>query len=263
MQEKIEIDKLSNYFYGKGTMNILALIPARGGSKSIPYKNIYPVLGKPLLAYTIDAAKKSRLINRIIVSTDDKKIAAVAKKYGAEVPFMRPRALGQDHTPDLPVFQHALTWLKKNEGYTPDFIIHLWPTSPLRKSEDLDEAIRLLTKHPKADSLRSVTITPETPFKMWRIDKGTYLSPILAKEYPVLFKKTQPYILPRQTLPKVYVQTGYIAVIRPHVIMKKNSMCGTKIIPFPHDANLYTELDSRRDLGHTEYILKQFYNKKK
>ena len=241
---------------------VLAIIPARGGSKSIPYKNIYPILGKPLLAYTIEAARKSRLINRVIVSTDDTKIAAVAKKYGAEVPFMRPAELGQDHTPDLPVFQHALSWLKKHQNYKPDFIVHLWPTSPLRKPEDIDEAIRLFKKHPKADSLRSVMIAPETPFKMWKIDKGPHLFPILAKEYPSLFSKNQkihPSTLPRQILPKIYMQTGYLAVIRYGTIMKKNSMCGKNIIPFLHDPDVYTELDSYRDLAHTEYTLKKYY----
>lgn len=245
-------------------MKVLALIPARGGSKSIPYKNIYPILGKPLLAYTVEAAKKSRLINRVIVSTDDKKIAEVAKKYGAEIPFMRPAELGQDHTPDLPVFQHALTWLKENENYKPDFVIHLWPTSPLRKPGDIDRAIELLKKYPKADSLRSVMVAPETPFKMWRLDKGPYLFPILAKEYPSLFKrKLHPSTRPRQILPKIYVQTGYLSVIKHNTIMKKNSMCGKKIIPFVHDENLYTELDSYRDLAHTEYVLKNYFKNRR
>lgn len=219
------------------------------------------MLGKPLLAYTIEAAKKARLVNRVIVSTDDSEIARIAKKYGAEIPFMRPVELGGDHTPDLPVFQHALSWLSQNERYKPDVIVHLWPTSPLRKPEDIDAAIRLLGAHPKADSVRSVMIAPETPFKMWRIDKGKYLAPILAKEYPAVYKKMQPSILPRQILPKIHVQTGYVAVIRYGTIMKKNSMCGKRIVPFSHDPELYTELDSRRDLAHTEYTLRKYYKK--
>ncbi len=235
----------------------MALIPARGGSKSIPRKNIYPVLGKPLIAYTIEAAKKSKLIGRVVVSTDDKKIAEIAKRYGAEVPFLRPKELAQNDTPDLPVFQHALRWLAKKENYKPDIIVHLWPTSPLRKAGDIDKAIKMLIKNPNASCVRSVTIPSQTPFKMWRKDKGKYLRPILKKEYKNFYRKhPEPHALPRGILPKIFVQTGYLSAIRRRVIMKKNSMCGKNVLPFLHDQSLYTELDSMKDLHHTEWTLK-------
>lgn len=243
------------------SQKVLAIIPARGGSKSIPEKNIYPIMGKPLLAYTIEAAKKSKLINRVIVSTDNDRIAKIAKKYGAEVPFMRPAELAEDNTPDLPVFQHALKWLEENENYKPDVVVHLWATSPFRKDGDIDKAIKLLTKNPDADCVRSITTPSQVPFKMWRKDKGKFLKPIMKKEYSEFYEKeTEPHTLPRQILPETFVQTGYLSVLKYSTVMKKNSMTGKKILPFFHDPALYTELDSRKDLAHTKYILEENNN---
>lgn len=241
---------------------ILAIIAARGGSKSIPLKNIYPILGKPLIAYTIEAAKKSKLINRIIVSTDHEKIASISKKYGAEVPFMRPAALSGDKITDLPVFQHAISWLEKNENYRPDIVVHLYATSPLRKPTDIDKAIGQLIKNPEADSVLSVMEAAETPFKMWRADKSKYLKPIMSREYKNFYRKyKEPFSLPRQILPKILFQTGYLCVAYYKTIMKKNSMRGKKIIPFYYDRSLYTEMDSYGDLYYTEYIMKKFLKK--
>lgn len=126
-------------------MEILALIPARGGSKSIPHKNIKSLGGKPLIAWSIDAAKNSR-VNRVVVSTDDAEIAAVAKQYGADVPFLRPPEFAQDTTGMDPVLKHAVQWLKDNEGYVPDAIALLLPTCPLRTSKQINEAIDLFTE---------------------------------------------------------------------------------------------------------------------
>lgn len=239
---------------------VLAIIPARGGSKSIPKKNIYPILGKPVIFYTIEAAKRSKLIDRIIVSTDDKEIADIARGFGAEIPFLRPKELAEDNTPDLPVFQHALYWLKKNEDYQPDIVIHLWPTSPFRKNGDIDKAIKLFLENPSADSIRSVTTPSQTPFKMWRTDKGKFLAPILKKEHKEFYKTNpEPHTLPRQLLPETFVQTGYFGIMHYKTIMRKNSMTGGKIIPFFHDQSLYTELDSMKDLMHTMDVLKKHY----
>ncbi len=111
---------------------ILALIPARGGSKGIPRKNIRSFAGYPLIAWSIAAAKQSELVTRVIVSTDDEEIAAVARECGAETPFLRPAEFAQDNTTDLPVFEHALQWLEENEGYQPEIVVQLRPTSPIR-----------------------------------------------------------------------------------------------------------------------------------
>mgnify|MGYP001619380412 CR=1 FL=1 len=132
-------------------MEILGIITARGGSKGIPKKNIRKLNGKPLLAWTIEAAKKSGAFSRLILSTDDPEIAGVGKKYGAEIPFLRPKKLAQDKTPTLPVIQHAIKWLLKKEGYIPDAVMILQPTTPFRQPKHIQKAISLFKKS-KADS---------------------------------------------------------------------------------------------------------------
>lgn len=246
-------------------MEILAIIPARGGSKGVPRKNIYPILGKPLIVYSIEVALASKQVNRIIVTTDDEEIAKIAKAHGAEVPFLRPKKLAGDKTLDLPVFQHALKWLKDNENYEPDLVIHLWPTSPLRKPEHIDEAISLIKKDPKAHSVRSITHATQTPFKMWQLEaRKKYMRPLLIDQYKKLYRSgREPHASARQLLPPMYTQTGYVAVIRPHVISKSNSMFGKNVLPFYHDPEWYTEVDSLKDLRHTEFIITEHNKKKK
>ena len=129
---------------------ILALIPARGGSKGIPRKNIREFAGYPLIAWSIAAAKQSKLVTRTIVSTDDEEIAAVARTLGAETPFLRPAEFAQDATTDLPVYEHALQWLAENEAYHPDVVVQLRPTSPIRPRDCVDDAIRILLAHPNS-----------------------------------------------------------------------------------------------------------------
>ncbi|MBI2055590.1 MAG: acylneuraminate cytidylyltransferase family protein, partial [Candidatus Sungbacteria bacterium] len=124
-------------------MKILGIIPARGGSKSIPRKNIKELGGKPLIAWTIEAAKKSGVFDRIILTTDDSEIAEVGREWGVEVPFMRPNELAEDHTPTLPVIQHTLAWLEDNESYEPDAVMILQPTTPFRQPHHIQEAVQL------------------------------------------------------------------------------------------------------------------------
>ncbi|MCL4559711.1 MAG: acylneuraminate cytidylyltransferase family protein [Chloroflexi bacterium] len=188
---------------------VLALIPARGGSKGIPRKNILPILGKPLIAYSILQARQSKWITRTIVSTDDPEIAQVAREFEAETPFLRPTEFAQDLSLDLEVFKHALEWLRDHEGYICDLVVHLRPTGPVRRVELIDEAVRLMLEHPEADALRSVSIPDQTPYKMWRIE-GEYLKPLLS-----LPGVEEPYCMPRQTLPEVYWQNGYVDIIPP------------------------------------------------
>jgi CMP-N-acetylneuraminic acid synthetase len=161
-------------------MEVLAIIPARGGSKGIPRKNIRLFAGYPLIAWSIAAARQARLVTRTIVSTDDAEIAAVAREYGAEVPFLRPSELAQDQTPDWPVFEHALRWLDEHEGYRPQIVVQLRPTSPIRPPWCVDEAVRILLDHPDADCVRGVVPAGQNPFKMWRMDAQTgRLQPLL------------------------------------------------------------------------------------
>ncbi|HJS20636.1 MAG TPA: acylneuraminate cytidylyltransferase family protein, partial [Anaerolineales bacterium] len=149
---------------------ILALIPARGGSKGIPRKNIRSFAGYPLIAWSIAAARQSARVTRVIVSTDDDEITSVARECGAETPFLRPVELAQDQTTDLPVFEHALQWLEENENYLPEIVVQLRPTSPIRPQGMLDNAIRILLEHDDADCVRGVVPAGQNPFKMWRFN---------------------------------------------------------------------------------------------
>ena len=161
---------------------ILAIIPARGGSKGIPRKNVMLVGGKPLIAHSILQARNSERINRVLVSTDDEEIAAVAREWGAEVPFVRPSEYAQDLSPDIDVFRHALDWLQRREGYEPEMVVHLRPTGPVREVALIDKAIGLLASQPEADALRSVSVAVQTPYKMWRITPQGHLDPVLRVE---------------------------------------------------------------------------------
>ena len=208
---------------------ILAIVPARGGSKSIPRKNLIPVGGKPLIAYSIEHARTSRLVTRTIVSTEDAEIAEVARAHGAEVPFLRPAQYADDMSPDIDVFRHALQWLVDHEGYRPDLVVHLRPTGPVRRVELIDQAIALMLEHPEADALRSVSAPVQTPYKMWRIEDG-YLPPLLT-----VAGVTESYCAPRQSLPDVWWQNGYVDIIRPRSILELGLMCGKTVLPFVVD----------------------------
>lgn len=238
-------------------MKIIAIIPARGGSKSVPRKNILPILGKPLIAYTIETALKVKKINRVMVVTDDDEIAEISKKYGAELPFKEPAELATDRVHDLPVFQYTLRWLKDNDGYNPDLVVHLWATCPYRNPKDIDLAIDMLIKDPKADSVRGVTMPPVSPFRMWRRDKGKYLSYFMDKEFPEFCKnRVDPHQAQRQILPEVVIQSEYLAVIRREVI-ENGSISGKNIIPFFHDPETYAEINTYKDFKEAEALLKE------
>jgi len=230
---------------------VLAIIPARGGSKGIPHKNIRLFAGHPLIAYSIMAARQAETVTRVIVSTDDPQIAEAAREYGAEVPFMRPDELAQDSTLDLPVFQHALAWLIANEAYAPEVVVHLRPTSPVRPVGLVDEAVRLLLTNPEADSVRGVVPAGQNPHKMWRIDlKSGQMRNLL--DVPGL---AEPYNAPRQALPPVFWQTGHIDAIRPATILEKESMSGEVILPVKIDPRYTVDIDGPSDWQRAEWLV--------
>ncbi len=204
--------------------NVLAIIPARGGSKRIPGKNIKELRGKPLVAYTFEAANNSKYIDRSILSSDDNKLIEVAKSFGIDVPFVRPHELAEDLTPDFPVFLHALEWLDRNEGYRPEIIIQLRPTSPLRQTSHIDMAIELLANHPEADSVRTVTEPEQSPYKMYSMENG-YLTPLLKVK-----GKKESFNLPSQQLPSAYKHIGYVDAMWRSTIVQKRQMTGDKIL---------------------------------
>ncbi len=228
---------------------ILALIPARGGSKGIPRKNLIPINGKPLIAYSIAHALGSRYITRTIVSTDDEEIARVARQYGVETPFLRPPEFAQDRSLDLEVFKHALEWLRDHEGYSPELVVHLRPTGPVRQIARIDEAIQLMLDHTEADALRSVSVPAQTPYKMWRIENGL-LQPLLS--VPGL---AEPYCMPRQGLPQVFWQNGYVDIVRPRAILEMGLMAGRTILPFIIDEPIL-EIDYRETIPQVEEALR-------
>lgn len=232
---------------------VLALIPARGGSKGIPRKNIRLFAGYPLIAWSIAAAKQSELVTRVIVSTDDEEIAAVAREYGAEIPFLRPNELAQDRTTDLPVFEHALKWLdaERVEGYRPDVIVQLRPTSPTRPRTMVDDAIRILLEHKDADCVRGVVPAAQNPFKMWRFHgESKPLNPLLEVE-----GIPEPYNAPRQILPSVYWQTGHIDAIRDATITQKKSLTGDVIYPLLIDPKYTVDIDTLSDWAKYEALV--------
>ena len=233
---------------------VLALIPARGGSKGIPRKNIRLFAGYPLIAYSIAAGLQAETVTRTIVTTDDAEIAEIARNYGAETPFMRPVELAQDHTTDLPVFQHALAWLEEHENYHPEVIVHLRPTTPVRPPELVDQAVRLLMTHPEADSVRGITPARDTPYKMWMVEAEVRpIKPLLTAP-----GMAESYNAPRQTLPVIYQHTGLIDAVRPAIILEHNSMTGNIILPLIFDPAYAADLDTPRDWAQAEEsILRQ------
>ncbi len=232
---------------------ILAIIPARGGSKGIPRKNIRNFAGYPLIAYSIAAGLKSELVTRVIVSTDDDEIAEVAREYGAETPFMRPTVFAEDNTTDLPVFEHALAWLAENEDYHPDAVIQLRPTSPIRPLDCVDDAIRILLAHPEADSVRGVVPAGQNPHKMWRLPDGENAPMRNLLDVDGI---AEPYNAPRQILPPVYWQTGHIDAIRPRVILEQKSMTGDVIFPLMIDSDYTVDIDNLSDWAKYEWLVK-------
>jgi N-acylneuraminate cytidylyltransferase len=231
---------------------VLAIIPARGGSKGIPRKNIRPFAGHPLIAFTIAAALQAEMVTRLLVSTDDEEIAAVARRYGAGTPFLRPADLAGDRVPDLPVFQHALTWLDENENYRPEVVLHLHPTTPVRPRGGLDQAVRILLEHPEADCVRSVVEAGQTPYKMWRIEAGTgCMVPLLSVP-----GNPEPYNTPRQALPPVYWQTGHVNAIRPATILG-GSMTGRTLMPIIIDPRYLVDIDTPADWTFAEWLVQE------
>ncbi len=229
---------------------VLGFIPARGGSKRVPRKNIQPLCGKPLIAYTIEAARASRLVNRVIVSTDSEEIAEVSKRYGAEVPFLRPKSIAQSNSTEMEFFEHALGWLKECEGYEPDLIVLLYPTSPLRKPDTIDRAVETMLAHPEADSLRSVKRCSEHPYKMWVIEEG-YLKPFVKSDDP------NTHTLAYHLLPEVYIQNASIYITKPSTLREKGSPTGDIIIPFVMDEIESIDINTPLDFKIAELVIRE------
>lgn len=233
----------------------LAIIPARGGSKGVPRKNIRLVAGKPLIAWTIEAAQRSAFGVRVIVSTDDEEIASVAREYGAEVPFLRPSELAHDRSLDIDFLRHALQWLDEHESYRPEIILRLPPTSPLRTAAHIDEGIKTLLANPEADACRPIMEAPKHPYKMWKIaESGNYIESFLPESFTHLH---EPHNMPRQALPKVYIHTGAMDVMRYATITEQHSTSGKNTAFFFMKEADSVNIDTLLDLEFADFLLQK------
>ena len=225
-------------------MNIIGIIPARGGSKGIPRKNLVKISNTPLIGFTIIAAKKSKFISDVIVSSDDEEIIEISRNYGADVPFIRPQKLSNDNTPMISVIKHSLDYFK-NIFLNIDALVLLQPTSPLRDEKHIDEAIQLFLES-NASSVVSVTTVPHqySPECLLKINNEGFLDPISSKKY-----------FNRQDKPKYYARNGpAIVVINPEVI-SKNDLYGDNSIPYIMDIEQSIDIDNLSDLNKVRKII--------
>ncbi|MDC3100633.1 acylneuraminate cytidylyltransferase family protein [Candidatus Pelagibacter sp.] len=219
-------------------MNIIALIPARAGSKSIKNKNIKKLKNKYLIYYPIETAKKIKIFDRIIVSTDSKKIAKIAKNGGAEIPFFRPKKISKNSSLDIEYIKHFISKMNLKNKNT--IIVILRPTTPIRDHKIIKKAINSF-KSGKYDSLRSVSISKESPFKMWIKKNKNLILPFMGEKN---IKLTN---FPRQKLKKTYWQNGYVDITKVETIMKYGNELGKKVKFFEIDHEI-VEIDYKSQL---------------
>lgn len=225
------------------------LIPARGGSKGVPKKNI-KILGKlPLIAYSIKVAKKSKYIRRVIVTTDDQETANISRNYGAEILYLRPKKISTGDSIDIDFFKYHIKYLIDNHLDVPDLIVHLRPTTPFRDVSVIDDAIEFFKKDKRASSLRSANIANVTPYKIFKKD-GKYMKPFLSSNLAVEF-----YNLPRQAFEEAYVPNGYVDIVQPDIFKSSNILHGDNILLYKTQETV--DIDTIEDFEFAEQILKK------
>jgi len=227
-------------------MKTLAIIPARGGSKSIPNKNITLVGGKPLLEWTISAARAAQSIDRVIVSTDSPDIAGVARACGAEVPFLRPPELAQDDTPGIVPILHAAQWLKEHQSYEPDYVMCLQPTSPFRTLEDIEAVLKMAWDR-QAESVISVTLADQHPQWMKTISEDGTLHD---------YATDASLVTRRQDLPAVYALNGAIYLIRFDLLLQNQSLYTERSLAYIMPPERSLDIDTPWDLYLADLVLK-------
>jgi CMP-N,N'-diacetyllegionaminic acid synthase len=233
-------------------MNVLGVIGARSGSKSIPDKNTKPLLGKPLFSWIAEAGKQSKYVNRLIMSTDSLEYAKLANEYGVETPFMRPDELSGDKVPDWDYLNHAATWLAEHDGWKADIIVRLPPTSPLCTPEHIDACVALLMNDPEADSSRTIVPASKHPYKLWKTE-GEYLMPFLSEEYTGL---KDAHNLPRQLFPEAFQHVDVIA-LRWKTLVDDKTMAGERVRFHKIPKTEAVDVDSEIDFMVAEALLKQ------
>jgi len=228
-------------------VNVVAIIPARSGSKGVINKNIKLLGGHPLIAYSISAAQLASGIDRVIVSTDSQEYANISRKYGADVPFLRPPEISGDSSTDYEWVRHALDWMQKKDGFIPNYLVHLRPTSPLRKIEVIENAIRYMINNTDATALRSAHKTHLTPYKMFKLN-GEYMRSFLSYEGSKEF-----YNLPRQIFEDAYIPNGYVDIIIPSLFIETGLLHGDRIKLWETDE--IPDIDTIADITFAENVL--------
>ncbi|MBV9542784.1 MAG: acylneuraminate cytidylyltransferase family protein [Chloroflexi bacterium] len=231
-------------------LHVLAVVPARGGSKGIPRKNLQLLAGKPLVAHAVETALAATLVTRVLCSTDDPKIADIAREAGAEVPFLRPTELAQDRSEDWPVFVHVLDRLEQHDGWRPDLIVNLRPTSPLRTPRHVDDAIHLLLRT-GADSVKAVCLARQHPHKMWLRQPDGCIEPYLKTP----FRLSRGPDVPRAELEDIYWQNGVVDVTRREVILERGVMIGSRVAGLVTEPHESIDIDTPLDLALAELLL--------
>lgn len=227
---------------------MIALIGARGGSKSIPNKNIVDLGGHPLIAYSVVASKLSNLIDETYVSTDSTKISKIAKKYGAKVPFIRPSFLAKDSSTDFSFFEHFIQHLIANGEELPNFIVHLRPTTPLREIGVINEAINFFLKDDEATSLRSMHKSGTSPYKMFKL-KNSFATPAISGQEIISTNNS------RQSFETTYDPNGYIDIVRTNNLSKFKCLHGPKMRIWQTDR--VPDIDNEYDLRFANLMIKE------
>ena len=228
-------------------MNILALIPARGGSKGIPRKNLQKIGEKSLIQHAVDVAKDSKKINRIIVSSDDDEILNEAKSVGADIPFKRPAEFASDTADDYSVIKHAIDWLEENENWKADYLVFLRPTNPFRRGSDIDDMIEKLEMSDN-HAIRSLAPAPYPPFWMKKVNDDTgLLEPLMGEELSEAR---------RQDLPPVFIGDGKIEVVKVKAIKETKSRFGKLIMGYPLEDSPLVDIDTLADLEYANFVFK-------
>lgn len=226
-------------------VDVVAVIPARSGSKGVPDKNIKLLVGKPLLAYSIATARLTNSIQRVVVSTDSEHYAEIAREYGAETPFLRPAELSGDSSTDYDVIKHLLDWLRVNEGYQPKYLVYLRPVTPLRDVTYIKAAIRRIKEDTNATALRSIHEMSETAYKTLEME-GSYLKCICSGSFDIDAAN-----LPRQTYEKTYVANGYVDIVKSSYVIENEKVFGNRVIAYMTPE--ITDIDTLEDFNYLEY----------
>ena len=230
-------------------MKIWSIIPARAGSKRIPKKNIKPLAGEPLMAYTIAVSLKSKYITRTIVSTDSSEIVEISHKYGAEVPFIRPAEISGDLSNDTGFMGHCINWFERNEGEVCDLFVFLRPTTPLRKVATVDRAVELFTYSPERTALRSVHMMEETAYKRLEIGEDNGALVTIFQHDTNIDKGNKP----SQLYPKTYQCNGYVDVLRVEYFKQHHCLYGDNVLPYVTEEA--TEADTPECFEYLEFQL--------